>query len=342
MHTNHNTPLIKELYKDFLIIPMQTNRNINSKGTGRKNTGNEVVIMNYNKEMKQYYQNLAETNIEISDLIDYQKVIKYVAEEEIKLNTLNYIIDSDPQQVIAKIKTLFQTNSAVFEVIPFLLAIKRKNIGTNKPIRLKKADQFVDLKDLLNNEADLIYLFEASGLLEFIIQGKIKNFVDYLTGVEVGKDTNARKNRWGKKFENEIEKLLTTAFKDYPNIKIEKQMQTKNLLSNTKINHNLQKNLLEVKKLDFIVFDVIKQKYVLIETSHYNTAGSKINETAKSYLKLIKEIENYQATYQFVWVTDGFGMLDINKESLIEHLHKKTICTTKELIAVVKAKLNIQ
>ena len=71
MHTNHNTPLIKELYKDFLIIPMQTNRNINSKGTGRKNTGDEVVIMNYNKEMKQYYQNLAETNIEISDLIDY-------------------------------------------------------------------------------------------------------------------------------------------------------------------------------------------------------------------------------------------------------------------------------
>ena len=118
-----------------------------------------------------------------------------MAEEEIKLNTLNYIIDSDPQQVIAKIKTLFQTNSAVFEVIPFLLAIKHDDIRTNKPIRLKKADQFVDLKDLLNNEADLIYLFEASGLLEFIIQGKIKNFVDYLTGVEVGKDTNARKNR---------------------------------------------------------------------------------------------------------------------------------------------------
>ena len=47
MHTNHETNLIKTLYKDFTIIPMRTNRNINANGSKRKNTGNEVVIMNY-------------------------------------------------------------------------------------------------------------------------------------------------------------------------------------------------------------------------------------------------------------------------------------------------------
>ena len=342
MHTNHNTPLIRELYKDFVIIPIQTNRNINSKGANRKNTGEEVIIMNYDKNINQYYENLEETNIEINDLIDHKKVIKYVAQEEIKLNTLNYIIDNDSEQVINKIKILFQTHPDAFQVIPFLLAIKHEDIKKNKPIRLRKDQEFVDLKELLKNEDDLIYLFKESGLLEFIIEGKIRNFVDYLTGVEVGKDTNARKNRFGKKFENEIETLLKNAFENYPNIKIEKQIKTKNISEINSTNLDLKNSLAEIKKLDFLVIDSSNQKYVLIEISHYNTGGSKINETGKSYLNIIKEIENYQDTYQFIWVTDGYGMNDINKETLNEHLSKKTICTTKDLIKVVKEKLNLE
>lgn len=47
MHTNHDTKLIRELYKDYTIIPMLTNRNINSNPNKRKNTGKEVVIINY-------------------------------------------------------------------------------------------------------------------------------------------------------------------------------------------------------------------------------------------------------------------------------------------------------
>lgn len=47
MLTNHNTKLINELYQDYKIIPIQTNRNINCKSDLRKNNGNEVVIINY-------------------------------------------------------------------------------------------------------------------------------------------------------------------------------------------------------------------------------------------------------------------------------------------------------
>lgn len=35
-------------------------------------------------------------------------------------------------------------------------------------------------------------------------------------------------------------------------------------------------------------------------------------------------------------------MNDINKETLNEHLSKKTICTSKDLIKVVKEKLNLE
>jgi DNA adenine methylase len=47
MATNHNTKLIRELYKNFKIDSIKTNRSINSNGSLRKLTGDEVVIINY-------------------------------------------------------------------------------------------------------------------------------------------------------------------------------------------------------------------------------------------------------------------------------------------------------
>lgn len=49
--TNHDTPLIRELYKDFTIDVVDVRRSINRKGSGRK--GTEVIITNYTPEAKQ-------------------------------------------------------------------------------------------------------------------------------------------------------------------------------------------------------------------------------------------------------------------------------------------------
>lgn len=46
MLTNHDTPLIRELYKDYTIEVVDVRRSINRKGDGR--TGKEVIITNYN------------------------------------------------------------------------------------------------------------------------------------------------------------------------------------------------------------------------------------------------------------------------------------------------------
>lgn len=47
MATNHDTKLINELYSEFNIIKIKTNRFINSNPNKRKLTGNEVIITNY-------------------------------------------------------------------------------------------------------------------------------------------------------------------------------------------------------------------------------------------------------------------------------------------------------
>jgi len=46
MLSNHNTPLINELYNDFNIHVIEAKRNINSKGTGRGKV-EEVIVTNY-------------------------------------------------------------------------------------------------------------------------------------------------------------------------------------------------------------------------------------------------------------------------------------------------------
>jgi DNA adenine methylase len=46
MLSNHNTPLIQELYKDYTIYIVQARRNVNSKANGRGKV-EEVVVINY-------------------------------------------------------------------------------------------------------------------------------------------------------------------------------------------------------------------------------------------------------------------------------------------------------
>jgi DNA adenine methylase len=48
MLTNHDTPLIRELYKDYRIEVVDVRRSINRNGSDR--TGKEVIITNYNPE----------------------------------------------------------------------------------------------------------------------------------------------------------------------------------------------------------------------------------------------------------------------------------------------------
>ena len=49
MLSNHNTTLIKELYKDFNIHIIEAKRNINANGKKRGNV-EEVIITNFTKK----------------------------------------------------------------------------------------------------------------------------------------------------------------------------------------------------------------------------------------------------------------------------------------------------
>ena len=67
--------------------------------------------------------------------------------------------------------------------------------------------------------------------------------------------------------------------------------------------NELNKEIAE-KRFDFVI--VKNQHYYLIETNFYASNGSKLNETARSYKMLARELRDMD-NVTFVWITDGYG-----------------------------------
>ena len=99
------------------------------------------------------------------------------------------------------------------KVLPLLIAIR-----LDKLKELKIIDDFDTLNSenkisifnpeiKLNNELtkNLLNFFRESGLKDVFQDKNIKNIIDYCLGVEVGIDTNARKNRTGISMESIVE-----------------------------------------------------------------------------------------------------------------------------------------
>lgn len=77
------------------------------------------------------------------------------------------------------------------------------------------------------------------------------------------------------------------------------------------------------KRFDF----VIKTDSMIygIETNFYGSAGSKLNETARSYKTLAWEIEDIK-DFTFVWFTDGKGWISARNNleetfDIMEHIY---------------------
>ena len=133
----------------------------------------------------------------------------------------------------------------------------------------------------------------------------INNLVDYVLGVEVGMDTNGRKNRTGDVMEDLVESYLIKAgliknktyFKEMYKTDIEKKFG----LDLSAISNDGKTE----KRFDFVFIGAFGQIFAC-ECNFYGSNGSKLNETARSYKNLAIESKNIKG-FNFVWFTDGIG-----------------------------------
>jgi len=257
---------------------------------------------------------------------DFNKVFENVEEISISLNLMNSLLNTG-DDFDKRFISLIHKYPDVLKSIPILLAVREYNL----PV-LDKADVVVYRFDKLSNE-DKAYLrfMDKTGLWELISKGKVRNLVDYVTGVEVGLDSNARKNRTGTAMENLVESYLRSV----PNLEVIRQASTKTIkekfhfdgLDNVKLSDGSDSKKAE-KRFDFACrYDDI---IYLIETNFYGSGGSKLNETARSYQEIAEQLKKIQGCH-FIWITDGVGWKSARGNLQESYQHQENLLTIRDL-----------
>ena len=238
------------------------------------------------KDFNLFMSQLSETNATLESFTDFDKVSRNVARIAIKLNQLNYLLGkNDLRRAITE---LFEENPSTFEVLDILVAVRSSD---NKKV-LNDDYKPVLVQCYFSDVEHIFEFIEKTGLAEVFVSKKITNLVDYVFGVEVGLDTNARKNRGGNIMAAAVAKKFTDA-----GVEFRTEVNSTEFPEITALGADL-------KRFDFVI--VTKDKTYLIETNYYNGGGSKLNETARSYSDIAPKINQYPQ-YEFVWITDGQG-----------------------------------
>ncbi len=263
------------------------------------------------KNFSLFLSQLSETNATLDYFTDFKKIKNNVSKISIKLNQLNYLIGKeDLDQAVYE---LYQENPNVFEVLDILIAI-RKN---KKAKTFNSAGEIVLLDTYFTSPKSIVEYVNETGLADLFRNKDITNLVDYVFGIEVGLDTNARKNRGGDNMSKAVSLIL-----DKSQVHYKKEVNHTNFPQITSLG-------VDVKRFDFVI--KTKKKTYLIETNYYNSGGSKLNETARSYSDVAPKINQYD-DYEFVWITDGQGWLSAkNKlEEAYNHISSMYNLTTLE------------
>ena len=234
-----------------------------------------------------FMSQLRETNATLDFYCDFPKIAKNVADIEISLNTLNYLIGKE--NLRKAVEELWNRDPRVFDVMDILIATRKKD---DKKY-IDNDGSMHSIHSLFGSVDGVMKFIESTGLDKVFKNKDVKDLVDYVFGVETGLDTNARKNRSGEITETLVSRILSNAGIIYREQVSSKEFPT----------------IAAVLGADQKVFDfaiAANGKTYLIEVNFYSGGGSKLNEVARSYTDLAPKV-NGVSGFEFVWITDGIG-----------------------------------
>lgn len=249
---------------------------------------------NFNKWLASFRPSIATFDY----YIDFEKVYVNVNTIKVELNILNSLIGS--KNIEADFEALIKEYPKILMCIPVLLAVREREIHA-----VDGEQKYLFNFSSMNYSLEEYKKFmRKTGLFTLISEHIINNLVDYVTGVEVGLDSNGRKNRGGHLMENLVESHLIKAglkkdvhyFKEMYRSEIEEKWDID--LSNISNKGKSEKRFDFVLKTDRTIY--------AIETNFYASGGSKLNETARSYKNIAIESKEIDG-FEFVWFTDGHG-----------------------------------
>ncbi|GAA8754407.1 type II restriction endonuclease [Helicobacter pylori] len=202
---------------------------------------------------------------------------------------MNFLLGKDTKEFKSCVKSLFEEYPKAFNVLNILIAVRNKD-----EVALDADGNFYPLHSYFENDEKVYEFIRQTGLEQIFCNRSIKDLNDFVFGIEVGLDSNARKNRSGKAMENHLSGLFFQA-----------QLNFKEQVDIREFEDLYQAFGDDIKKFDFVVYG--KDKIYFIEANFYTISG--LNEVARSYQELALKFEAFP-NYEFIWITDGIGWLD--------------------------------
>ncbi len=234
--------------------------------------------------------------------VNWEKVLGNTRDLEMDLNILNYLIGKN--DIEKEFSYLLKKHPQVVRLIPVLLASRESQLKILTDFssgNLKYEDfSFENKKSLLGIEITKAVRFaKETGLLKIFKDKAIKNVVDYAVGIEVGLDSNGRKNRGGTAMETIVETFIADICK-LKSFSYLKQATSEKVFAKWKLKLSVDKSS---RRFDFAVYN--GKTLYLIEANYYGGGGSKLKATAGEYKSLYDFI--LRDKHKFIWITDGLG-----------------------------------
>jgi type II restriction enzyme len=240
--------------------------------------------------------------------VDFSKVKKNTKSIEKELNILNSLLGNPKSTIKSNFLKIIEQHPNVRKVLPILIASRISKIQNTPIIDNLKTLEAISKDKIFNPKIpyskeisdDLLIFFEMSGLIDFFVNKEVSNLIDYCKGIEVGMDTNARKNRTGTIMEKIMEDYLAE-FSRKNNFTYRSQATKAKIFETWGINIELDKI---GRIFDFALFNPDKGLFVF-ETNYYGSGGSKLKATCGEYKSLHDFLSNQGI--HLIWITDGYG-----------------------------------
>jgi len=199
----------------------------------------------------------------------------------------------------------------VIKVIPILLACRDGLIkvlnSLEAGLQYKNFDfskRNYDTKEI----DDIVHFTKNTGLLDMLC--KMDSATDYLLGVEVGLDTNARKNRSGLF----LEKMVTETLQQLSDRNSDLVFVEQKSFGYVESKYSVKiPPTLRDRKFDYVVLN--KGKATNIEVNFYSGTGSKPSEIVSSYINRNQVLSS--SGWKFIWLTDGMGWRKMKRPLLV-------------------------
>ena len=248
---------------------------------------------------QEFQKTLVTTNRSYLFYVDWKKVRENVDLIKTELSLLDSLINS--KNLKKDFFNLLHEYPEVAKVIPILLAIREISFDIIENFNEKTTNVVTYSfnrkrgEKLTEEEIESFWnLIDKSGATELFIT--IKNFKDYIFGVEVGMDTNARKNRSGNAME-----LILAPFMEQTKTELGLTLFIQKQFSSIEKEVGISfPELLKNKKFDFLF--VKNGKALNVEVNYFFGGGSK-QEIINSYIDRQNKLK--AIGMEFMLITDG-------------------------------------